>query len=127
MRWTRLSLFYLAGYLLPAGLGFLLVPDLALKLLLSNGEYGETMPRFVGMFMLGLFIIIAQLIRLRAEMMYSTTILVRVLFCACLIGFWTQTHDPLFLSMLAIVGVGAALTMSGIAFDAATGHRAGER
>jgi hypothetical protein len=33
---TRLSLYYLAGYLLPAGLLLLLVPEFATKLLLSN-------------------------------------------------------------------------------------------
>ncbi len=35
---TRLSLFYLAGYLAFAGLALLLVPTFALRLLLSNGD-----------------------------------------------------------------------------------------
>jgi len=38
---TRLSLFYLAGYLIPAGLLLLFAPTFALRLLLSNGEYGD--------------------------------------------------------------------------------------
>ena len=42
---TRLSLFYLAGYLIPAGLLLLFAPTFALRLLLSNGEYGDVFPR----------------------------------------------------------------------------------
>jgi hypothetical protein len=36
MRWTHLSLYYLATYLPLAGLALLLAPDLATSLLLSN-------------------------------------------------------------------------------------------
>ena len=39
MRRTYLSLYYLAGYLLPAGLALLFVPEFATKLLLSNQPY----------------------------------------------------------------------------------------
>src|SRR5207247_735630 len=51
---TRLSLFYLIGYLVPSGLAFLLAPQLTLKLLFSNGSYGDVMPRLVGVFILTL-------------------------------------------------------------------------
>ena len=39
MRRTNLSLYYLAGYLVPAGLLLLFVPEFATKLLLSNRTY----------------------------------------------------------------------------------------
>ena len=39
MRRTHLSLYYLAGYLVPAGLLLLFVPEWATKLLLSNRTY----------------------------------------------------------------------------------------
>ena len=39
MRRTNLSLYYLAGYLIPAGLLLLFVPEFATKLLLSNRTY----------------------------------------------------------------------------------------
>jgi uncharacterized protein YjeT (DUF2065 family) len=74
---TRLSLFYLAGYLLPSGLGLLLAPRLTAKLLLSNAEYDTIMLRLAGMFLLGLGIIVVQLIRLRIEVLYSTTLVDR--------------------------------------------------
>jgi hypothetical protein len=44
----RLSFIYLATYLLVGGLGFLLVPEMILRLLLSSGSYGDVMPRLVG-------------------------------------------------------------------------------
>ena len=48
----RVTLIYLTSYLFLGGLGLLVFPDLALRLLLSNGSYGDVMPRVVGMFML---------------------------------------------------------------------------
>ncbi len=118
---TRWSLFYLAGYLFPAGLGLLLVPRLTLKLLLSNGEYSDVMVRLAGMFLVGLGIIVVQLIRLRAEALYSTTLIIRVFFCVCILTFYFLSDDPLFLVMLGIVGLGLAITASCYLAE----HRAG--
>ena len=39
----RLTLIYLATYLIIGGCGFLVAPALALRLLLSNGAYGDIM------------------------------------------------------------------------------------
>jgi hypothetical protein len=50
MRRTHLSLFYLAGYLLPAGVLLLTVPEFARKLLLSNREYDDAPFRLVESF-----------------------------------------------------------------------------
>ena len=41
MRRTNLSLYYLAGYLVPAGLFLLFIPEFATKPLLSNRTYGD--------------------------------------------------------------------------------------
>ena len=43
MKKTRFSLFYLAGYLIPAGLLLLLAPTFSTRLLLSNGNYGDVL------------------------------------------------------------------------------------
>ena len=48
MRRTNLRLYYLAGYLLPAGLLLLTVPEFARKLLLSNRDYDDAPFRLVG-------------------------------------------------------------------------------
>ncbi len=53
MTWTRLSLYYLCGYLLVGGPTLLVFPVEGLRLLLSNGDYGDIMPRVVGMLMTG--------------------------------------------------------------------------
>ena len=48
MKRTRLSLYYLIGYLVPGGLALLAFPRLTLKLFFSNTDYGDVLPRLVG-------------------------------------------------------------------------------
>src|SRR5439155_1449654 len=73
----RLTLSYLAGYLLVGGLGFLVAPDVALRLLLSNGAYGDIMPRVVGLFMLVLGGFILQFVRARDYLYYVYAVVAR--------------------------------------------------
>ena len=56
MRRTNLSLYYLPGYLIPAGTLLLLVPDFATKLLLSNRTYDDPPFRLAGVLLIGLFV-----------------------------------------------------------------------
>jgi hypothetical protein len=51
MNLTRISLYYLAGYLIMIGFGLLLLPDVTLRLMLSDGQYGPVFPRLAGMLM----------------------------------------------------------------------------
>jgi len=118
MRRTRLSLFYLAGYLLPTGVLLLVAPDLSLRLLLSNGDYGsDVFLRVAGLLLLAIGIIIVQIIRLRAEVLYSTTLMVRAVFVVGFLGFYRYTHDPLFLVILGVVGLGVVLTSTSYWLD----------
>ncbi len=110
MNRTRLSLYYLVSYLTVAGLGFLLLPRVTLSLLLSNGNYGDVFPRLAGMSFLGIALIVAQLIRKRVEVMYSTTLLVRVFFLVVLAPLFVASRDPAFLIIFVIVAVGVFLT-----------------
>lgn len=110
MHKTRLSFYYLAGYLTLGGLGLLLFPTLAAKLFLSNVEYDPLMLRMNGMFLLGIAIIIIQFIRHEVTVLYSSTLLVRVLFVVCLTAFYLMSKNPFFLVILAIVTVGLVLT-----------------
>ena len=107
---TRLSLFYLAGYLIPAGLLLLLAPTFSTRLLLSNGNYGEVFPRLAGMLLIGLGALVVQIIRLRLDVLYTTTLAIRLFFCACLLVFYFMSSDPFFLVLLAIVGFGLLFT-----------------
>ena len=110
MKKTRISLFYLAGYLIPTGIGLLFTASITLKLLMSNGDYGDMFPRIVGMLLIGIGIIAVQLIRLKNYILYPTTIFVRIFFCICFVFFYFINRDPLFLVMLGVVAIGLVLT-----------------
>jgi thiol:disulfide interchange protein len=120
MNRTRLSLFYLAGYLTFAGLALLLVPTFALKLLLSNGDYGEVFPRLAGMLLLGLAILVTQIIRHRIEVLYPTTLIVRLFFLVVLAYLFLSSSDPFFLVVFGIVLLGVVFT----GYSYLTEHRA---
>ena len=106
MNKTRLSLYYPATYLTVAGVLLLAAPQFSMRLLFSNGDYGNVFPRVAGMMILGLGLIVVQVIRLQQEQLYSTLWAIRLLFCIGWLGFYFYTRDPYFLVLLAIVGVG---------------------
>jgi hypothetical protein len=107
---TRRSLFYLVGYLLPSGLALLFFPAFTIRLLLSNGHYDDVFPRLAGLLLIGLGLVIAGIIRYRTEVLYPLTLFPRVIFCLGFVGFFLYTHDPFFLVLLAVVGLGATIT-----------------
>ena len=107
---TRLSLFYLATYLLGAGIALIFAPSFALTLLFTKGHYGDVMPRLLGVVLLALGIVIVQIIRHRLEVLYTTTLLVRVFIMLVLAGLLIYSGDPLFISLMVVVGLGMVLT-----------------
>jgi len=117
MNKTRFSLFYLAGYLIPAGLLLLFAPTFSTRLLLSNGDYGEVFPRMAGMLLIGLGTLVVQIIRHHLDMLYTTTLAIRLFFCVCFVIFYLMSHDPFFLVMLAIVAFGVLLTGTSYLLD----------
>ena len=125
MKRTRLSLFYVAGYLLATGLLWLIAPRATFRLMFSNGDYGsDVFPRVAGLLLLGIGIIVVQIIRLRAEILYPTTLMVRSVFLAGFLGFYWYTRDPLFLVVLGVVGLGVALTGTSYWLDRHQRHEA---
>jgi uncharacterized protein YjeT (DUF2065 family) len=114
---TRLSLFYLVGYLVPSGLALLLAPQITLKLLFSTGSYGDVMPRLVGLFVLTLGLLAAQIVRHRVEVLYATLLGVRLGILAGLFGLNLYTGDTLFVVLMAVVGLGVVLTGTGLWLD----------
>ncbi len=117
VRRTRLSLYYLAAYLVGAGIALIVAPSLALKLLFASGQYGDVLPRLLGVVLLALGIVIVQIIRHRVEVLYTTTLIVRTLIVAVLIGLFIYSHDPLFISLVVVVGFGMVLTGSSFLLD----------
>jgi len=104
------SLFYVIGYLVPGGFGLLIAPQMALKLFFSNGDYGDFMPRMVGMLMVALGVILLQIVRYRFEALYPTELVIRSGMLPILYSFYILSRDPLFIMLLAIVGIGVAFT-----------------
>ena len=117
MQRTHLSLYYLVGYLVPAGIALIAAPQFALKLLLSNGNYGDVMPRLLGVVLLALGIIVLQILRLHAETLYSTTLIARSVILVCLLGLYLYARDPLFLTLIGIVGLGFIFTGTSYLLD----------
>jgi hypothetical protein len=114
---TRLSLYYLCGYLLFGGFLFLLFPVEGLKLFLSNGDYGDVFPRVAGMALAGLGMTVMAIIVTRSEAMYPATLIIRPFFLVCLAAFYLLTRDPLFLVLLGIVAFGFVLTLTSYLLD----------
>ena len=110
MNRTRLSLYYLCSYLIIGGLMLLFFPKEGLRLLLSDGDYGDVMPRFAGMLLTGLGMSIFGIISARAEALYPRTLIIRAFFLVCIGAFYLMTHDPFFLVLLAVVGFGFVWT-----------------
>jgi uncharacterized protein YjeT (DUF2065 family)/uncharacterized membrane protein len=110
MRRTNLSLYYLAGYLIPAGLLLLFVPEFATKLLLSNTTYDYAPFRLAGVLLMVVGVLIIQIIRYRLEMLYTTTLLARAAISLTLAWLYLSTGDPFFAVILVVVLIGVGLT-----------------
>ena len=117
MNKTRISLFYLGSYLAIIGFGLLFAPAGTLRILQSNGEYGDVFPRIAGMLMSGLGITVFGIIRARVAELYPATLVIRLYFLICIVVFYSMTRDPLFLVIFAIVALGFVLTLSSFILD----------
>ena len=117
MRWTRLSFFYLVGYLTFGGLGLVFAPAFALQLLGATGSYPPVLVRFMGALLLALGILVGQIVRHRVEVLYPTTLVVRVVLVGTMVPLYLASRDPLFLVLTAIVGLGMGLTATGLLAD----------
>jgi len=102
----RLTLIYLAAYLLVGGCAFLVAPALSLRLLLSSGDYGDIMPRVVGLFMSVLGGVIVQFALARDYRYYLYTIVARSFIVLVMTALYFKARDPLFLVLDAIVLIG---------------------
>jgi uncharacterized protein YjeT (DUF2065 family) len=102
-RWT---LTYLVTYLVGAGLGFSFLPEFTMDALQSNGEYGDVMPRVVGMIMLGLGTLIFTILRNEDWKYYVVSIWVRTWIVAFLFYVYAISDDPMFLVINGVVLVG---------------------
>jgi hypothetical protein len=112
MAWrrTRLSLFYLAGYLVPSGIALVLLGNTPLDLLGSNHDYGDAITRVLGVALLALGVLVIQIIRHRLDVLYPTIIVVRIAILVVLGIAYAQNRDPIWLVLFAVVGIGVLFT-----------------
>jgi len=107
---TRLCLLYVAAYLIVSGIALLIAPQIALKVMFSNADYGVAMPRWVGMLSLALGALVSQVVRHRLAVLYPLGFFMPAAMVVGFAGLYLQSSDPLFLAVLGVVGVGVVAT-----------------
>lgn len=109
----RFSLYYLAAYLIPTGLGLIFVPALVFKLLFSSQDYGDVIPRLAGALVLALGILVVNIIWRDIDGLLPGLIGARIAILAVLGALFIKTRDPFFVAVGAVVAVGVVLTVVG--------------
>lgn len=112
MHRTRLSLYYLAGYLFPTGLALFFVPQTFMKLLFSNQQYSDAFPQFSGLLLIGLGIVVVTVIRHGNPIFYRMTLIIRIVLWTGIFAIWLRSRDPFFIAVLCVLGLGIVLTGS---------------
>jgi hypothetical protein len=112
MNRTRLSLFYLVGYLLPTGLGLAIAPQFVLKLLFSNQTYSDAFPAFGGVLLIGLAIVVITVILYGNPVFYRMTLILRIVLWFGILSVYLRSQDPFFIVVLCVLGFGILLTGS---------------
>jgi uncharacterized protein YjeT (DUF2065 family) len=102
----KITLIYLASYLIIGGIGFGFIPEMVLKIFMSSGTYGDIMPRVVGMFMIVLGFLITLFIKNVDYKYYLPTIIARSFIVIFLGALYFNTDDPLFIILNIIVLIG---------------------
>ena len=124
----RLCIWYVAGYLVLSGVALLLAPRGALAAMLTNTDYGNIMPRWVGMLSVAMGTLVGQIVRLRIAALYPLSFFMPAAMLVGFVGLYLQSANPLFLVVSAVVGVGVAATGTSMllarARDAAAGPQA---
>lgn len=84
----------------------MLFPGQVLEIFLSNGNYGDIMPRMTGMFMCALSFLIYRILRNEDWHYYSATIYVRSAIVLVMAWLFYKSGDPMFLILIGIVLIG---------------------
>lgn len=106
MKAKKITFTYLITYLAIGGVGFTFFPQQTLKLFLSDGNYGDIMPRMVGMFMYALSFLLYRILKNEDWHYFVETIYVRSLIVLILMWLFYKSSDPMFLVVTGIVLIG---------------------
>ncbi|MFO1078902.1 MAG: hypothetical protein U1E73_14360 [Planctomycetota bacterium] len=114
---TRLSLYYLCAYLSTTGLSLMVAPAATLRVLQASQAYDDAMPRFAGILMLALGLLVSQVIRLRLAALYPVTIAIRLVIWSFVLWLFVHTGDRFFAVVLSVLGLGIVLTGTALAAE----------
>ncbi|MDH3189020.1 MAG: hypothetical protein OEM39_00015 [Acidimicrobiia bacterium] len=106
MDFRRLTLTYVVIYLAVAAVGFAFLPQQFMDLFRSNGDYGDVMPRLVGLMMGVLAFLIFNILRNKDWHYYIVSIYVRSVIVLFLFYLWGISDDPMFLLINVVVLIG---------------------
>jgi hypothetical protein len=119
---TRLSMFYLAGYLLPVGLALMFVPQPTMKLFLTNHAYDDLGLRMGGVFLFAIGMIVSGMIINEASRAYLVTLFVRAFIFTALFVLYAIYGDPALVVINLVIAVGWVLTYLGWRKDKVEQH-----
>ncbi|MFN7977512.1 MAG: hypothetical protein U0P30_05205 [Vicinamibacterales bacterium] len=114
---TRLSLFYLCAYLTATGLALMTAPAPTLRWLQASGRYDDAMPRFAGVLMLALGLLVSQVIWRRLASLYPATIAIRLVIWTYVCWLFVRTGDRFFATVLGVLGLGILLTAAALTVE----------
>ena len=117
-RLKRIAFVYLISYLAVAAVGFGLFPKLTFDLFLSNGDYGEILPRLLGAMMGVLSFLLFVIYREGDWPKYSPyTMMARTPLVLFIFYLYAVSRDPMFLIINAIVLLGLVTTAVGTVLE----------
>jgi hypothetical protein len=102
-----------ARKLLPVGLALMFVPQLTMKLLLTNHAYDDLGLRMGGVFLFAIGMIVSGMIINEASRAYPVTLFVRAFIITALFVLYAQYGDPALLAINLVVAIGWVLTFLG--------------
>ncbi len=114
---TRVCIWYVAGYLIVSGLALVLAPGATLSMMFSDADYGLVMPRWVGMLSLALGTLVGQVVRHGVVVLYPLSFFMPAAMLVGFVGIYLQSRNPLFLGVIAVVGVGVVTTGMSMLID----------
>jgi hypothetical protein len=83
-----------------------------MKLLFSNQQYNNAFPRFSGILLVGIGIVVVTVIWYGNPIWYRMTLIVRLVLWTGIFGVWLESRDPFFIVVLSVLGFGILLTGS---------------
>jgi len=114
---TRVSLYYLTGYLFPLSTGLLISPTATFQTLGSHAEHANAGWRLFGALLLLLAVVVVRLILTRRSAAYINTAIGRLVFVGLFSFLVGKTGNPAYAVILIVLGFGELWTLGALAVD----------